>query len=387
MIVGQYYSCSIKIDDVSFTPKDPTALVSVKIVEAVKDGVPFLELVLKNSLLQTDDIPPIHDGTLISVAVRHVEESGGDIWMPFRAFSIVTSPGVAGFQLISVSAYFDVPDLFLSAKFKDYKGTSASVAKTLGQESDLIIEDTDIDQTADAMTWIRAGVTGLQFLQDITRAAYKNDESVYASCITKTGVLKFQNLSARKASKVKWTFQEAGPNTTETKPEELVFSEYKHKRVSGLLNRAFGYGMFGAEFSIVNGEVNEPFIETVSKEEDSLEVRADLAEPTKMLSRGIDCGNTHKHFLQATMQNKKGLALFSTSLDVLTTAFKSDIELLDLVDVRLASETEDGASVPIDGKYFVSRMALLVTPSMLLTKYELIREGFTAKKRSRGTTK
>lgn len=140
---------------------------------------PILKLYIKS---KSDKYKPIRNDYLITKIIPGVKLSEGTD----------KSDGVG--TVYTIMGYLNVPKLFKGDSRSYKNSTSLDVLSELSEELDLGFATND-DKTNDTMTWINPYLERDVFIKEITKHAYKDDNSFYTSFIDKYYNLNFINVN------------------------------------------------------------------------------------------------------------------------------------------------------------------------------------------------
>lgn len=369
MIIGGQYSLTLKFDNIEYD-LEVSQLEELSIFEDVITSVPTIKLTLVDNKVN-QDILPIHDGSVLEVLLQPLSDDEAiQQSLQFRVFTNKAFSQTDS-DKIEITGYFDVPNIFKNANFQAINGGSSQAAARIASDSNLVF---DGDATNDSQLWLQYGITGGQFLREITRAAYLDDNSAFVSCVTRAGELRFYNIGNRRRNNTIWSFIETDNPALLTDTDQIPIVDSFRDVNSGVLNSWRGYGVYAKEDNLVENIENDIFIENIGKSTDLLNINSTLIEPTKFESGAMNFGNTHKNYFRAQIQNTQILSTFSVGVNILTNVPK-DIQLLDRARLLKRSETEVSLKGTESGDYFVDAIATHIYSNALITKYHLIKEG------------
>lgn len=284
------------------------------------------------------------DGDPISIFIRSRVKEFNPIRCDFEITSISSAPSTdstGNTVLYSIDATLRVPRLY--AEFcKAYKDMSSYDAlMTLATDMKLGFASNELI-TNDKMTWLCPYDTYLKFLNDVTKASYKDDDSFFETWIDHFYIMNFVNVNNQFGEEfdIETAFEtlnasndfNVGQNV-EVEETKIVLSNHKNLRGSGnwisgytLLNncgqvvQANGYRRY-VQFYDMNAE-GEPntkyqsyFIEPLSTKgvEDKILLRGRIKEPeiykeqNKNKFMGVHIANpvgqVHENYMHAIVNN------------------------------------------------------------------------------------
>lgn len=167
-------------------------IVSMRIVS--NDFLPSLDLtlIITEKVVYSTSFPK--DGDLVSVFIR----SKDDVLKPIRndyyivSVSVESSNNETGYDYMHISGVLYVPGL-QSQTCQSNKGKSIEVLQDLSQEMGIGFA-TNESVTTDEQTWISPYERKVDYIKDITKSAWKNEDSFFQSFIDIFYHLNFVNV-------------------------------------------------------------------------------------------------------------------------------------------------------------------------------------------------
>ena len=142
------------------------------------------------------------------------------------------------------------PD-FINSRIESVKGSSLEVFETMAKRSRMqLISDVSIDK----QVWIRPGIRGNVWLNDVINHSWSSPESAFVYGVTRNRELLRYNLTERAAKDPIWTFVD-GDNAANLEDSDNIVT-YKYPKLysqAGLLNTFFGYGRNLSTFNVEEG--------------------------------------------------------------------------------------------------------------------------------------
>lgn len=361
-------------------------LEEINIIESVSDAVPSCKIILYEDLDRYDSFQ-VYDGAIIRLSYRSVRYSSTDevTVSEFRIFQVDIEPDTNR-DRITIYGYYNAPDYFKDSGFEFIEGTSQRVASEIARKSSLV-SDTDISN--DNQIWIRQGLTGYLFLQQVARSAYLDRDSAYAVAVTRKGILRYYNIGSRRDRPPLWRFISTDDQSDKPRDEsDIVVNSYSTRLDSGLLNRFSAYGSLSREFDICSGNESDPqdlAVRRMKKSTDKIQLNRDLANPPRYVGSPFNVGNVHSNYSRARLQNVRILSTFSTNQRVMTSSVK-DVNLLDRVSLRLhtTSSNRNRLREYMDGLYFVDRISTKIDYRTIMIGFNLTREGYNTSRETPG---
>lgn len=153
------------------------------------DDVPILNLRIQDtsSIFTTTGFPL--DDTIVSVFIRAKSNLLREIRLDFKILDFTTT--IAG--SVTMSCILNCNWLW-TEKFESFNSTSSyKVMEDICNKSGLGF-GTNIGTTNDQMTWIRPGLSGVDFIEFVTTRSYAGESGFMRSWIDQYGILNFVNL-------------------------------------------------------------------------------------------------------------------------------------------------------------------------------------------------
>ena len=379
MPLGIDYTVGISIEGESLSGLGNAPLL-LSISESCHQVVPTMEM---QFLSDYDAVKrsPLYDGQRIGIAFHSERGGSEEEEMHFQLFNYKIVRGELNRAKVELSGVYQANDL-LRARIESFEGPSTSVFSDIASRSGL---GADVGQSNDEQVWIRPGVKGGRFLNDVANHAWGDESSFYSWGLTRTGVLVFHDVHEKMTKAVggsaDWHFQillddrQLLGNRDE---KQVFFIDPIQSSEAGGMNNLFGYGM-GFQYHDLNGELQK--VETEKFDKTVPNVMLDNRDESYLLHDAlpITCGNTHDNYHQAFYQNLRFKALYSSLLKV-STRYPRSVHLLDTVDVVIPDAGKTELDELHSGVYIVSAIKTTVdfesdTP---LVTYTLVREGLTS---------
>jgi hypothetical protein len=331
--------------------------------EYVPMAIPMMELALEvyNEAIESY----IYDGCIVSLKLK-VEQKESSLWN-FRVlgFKILKS---SKNSIITISAYYDISRIN-SSTFYSQDATTSQVATYIAAKAGFTF---DGSSTNDKQPWICYGKSLYDFLFDISYNAWSNNTSCIVPCFS-NNKLKFVNITDRLSKKAKIKFLEKYEDCKQD--TDIFYQTLIVKSSSGVFNQISGYGIKGNNFNVITGNTEEilPVI-PFSKSTDKLNINSKLVKNQRSESMPTNCGNTHKNYNIAKLQNLRIKSLYSISLEI-HTQFFTGLELLDPVEIVI-TRGDGKQNNQYSGKYIVERIRYIKDENdTLLFIYDISRPG------------
>lgn len=341
----------------------------VSIEESISNEFPKLEMHLGlRDVFLTDY--PVTDGSVIRIELR----KDNDVKVcNFRMFhyQAMSSPlgGTLEYQIV---AYHEA--LWYLSKIEDeaYNMTSECAFHRIADKTNL---DFDSDQTNDAMAWFTVEGNRLNFMREMCLHAWANKFSVYAWWVSKTGVLNFKNIIERVQQKSKYVFAESLDILNELKTGVQPVTNVTYTVESAVNNFRFGYGNNLTFFDTDNVKNRILYPREFQTNVQSLNI-AKVGQNQSWIASGLSSENVHANYKRAEVQNKRGLALWSTVITCVD-QYCIDVDIGDCIEFLFKLDGKEDCML-YSGNYLVSGINFLIdsqdTPVQQIT---LVRQGIS----------
>ena len=349
-----------------------SALYKFSLEETISGEFPRLELHigLRDEFLTTH---PLTDGSPIYVEIGNENQSNAIEVCRFRlyTFDAMSSPlgGTLEYQIV---AYHEA--LWYLSKIEDesYTMTSEGVFNRIAERTNLLA---DTDKTNDPMTWFTLEGNRLDFLRSVCAHAWANKYSVYAWWVNRTGVLNFKNLVERIQQKASRRIIETTDITGDLNIGVTPVSNVTYAMESAINNFRYGYGNNTLFYDVENVRNRLIYPREFKSNAESLNI-SKVGQNQGWISYGISEGNTHSNYQRAEIQNKRGLALWSTVVTCVD-QYCFDVSLGDCVEFLFKVDGKDDALL-YSGNYLVSGINLVLdTTNKPVKKLFLVRQGIS----------
>lgn len=317
--------------------------------------------------------PEVHDGAVMSVAICWTPADLESSWREYIVFPREMKSERNGFIFTAVG-FLNYPLYILGGGYASYEMPSSSVAHQVAVESGLV---PDVDGSSDNQIWIRHGTSRAKFLQQVTSAAWGNNNSLYVTAVNRDGRLLFVDVTRRRDAAPKWKFQTSDftglkqdpPQNTILVPER----EYVAKFYSDVFNVSGGYGITQNSFSFVTGTFKSENPRDYSPRTTHLMVNSAI-NGTRFHHGYLDVGNFHPRYNLAIAQNLRNKALYSTHI-MLVAPLQRPASLLDRAQFIYVDKSNNSMGSVLDGLYLIERIVQTVSENSYLVAYGLVREG------------
>ena len=345
-------------------------------------ATPFLKTTLNDTANSLSKGQQLAEGTKLSVQFRPSHKTAA----PFYDFLLMLPEGnqtarqTEGGSTQTWWAFLDVPQYWTSVDVHAVKGTSSKAMQYIAGKVGLKAK---VDNTSDAMTWLNATGTYHQFAKSIAAHAWVDNHSAMCFGVTPDKTLHFYDLTRRMQQPPKITLLlglDKGAGGTEFR----VFWSRFHSD-GATANSFFNYGWDFVAPTTEGGTAPRHQNVEVKKQGPNIAMNSEVkgrVGTAMMTHTALDCGNTHKNYEKARYQNARLLALFSETLDVGVQGY-TDVNLFDVVDVRVAATQTSTELLYHSGKYLVIGKAQHLNNSRSYTERLVLARAATSR---RGTT-
>lgn len=365
------FSFTIYINGIKLDDKN-SIVYNMVIEETISGEFPKLELRLGlRDIFLTSY--PLTDGSPITIQVYNDVATNSEEIYKFRLynFEAVSSPS-GGTLDYSITAYHE--SLWNLSVLEDeaYKTTSSGVFDRVATKTDLVPE---VDETNDYMTWFTVDGNRLNFLREVCLHSWANKYSVYAWWVGRLGTLNFKNLIYRIQQKPVIRLIETTDLMNDMSSGAHPITNVTYSVESAINNFKYGYGNNNSFFDVENiiNRVQHPREFQVNSQ--SLNV-SNLGQNQGWLNQGISAGNTHANYQRALIQNKRGLALWSTVITCIDQyCFNANIG--DCVEFVFKVDGRDEALL-YSGNYLISGIKFVVdSTNKPMKQLFLVRQGIS----------
>ena len=366
----------IKIgDDYEISPSNSTGI-NLTIKESVNISQPIAELRFYNN----GNL--INENLLFDKQKFEIRISNNDIdfVMPFNLFNYEIIRGDTEGYNVLITLIYDCKDL-QSSRVEYVKGNSTDVFKMIANRLNLNYLG---NSSEDYQNWIRPGIRGSSWLDQVSKASYKDDKSCFVWAVSKDNYMNFINVPERLNQKPEKILMNSDANVRDyievlkDPYEKINFTSYTISSTSGTHNALSGYGKVNYKYSTLEGEVKKKESSLkFSKTTDKTQINRGYSEPQRHEPSKIDCGNTHTNFFKAQSQNIRLRSIYSSKISCSIESI-TDLKLLEPVYFLLFRESSTDMVSTYTGKYIITSIDTIInTKNQRPTQtINLIREGF-----------
>lgn len=374
LTVDNKFQIELKVNNIK-VDLNQNVLDQLIIHEGVNQSLPTMDLSIVNdgSLVERDALV---DGSQIDVNLT-ILQTGDEETLEIE--TILWSHEIVrlseGYQ-ISLHCVLSAPD-FLESRIESVNGSSTDVFRLMADRSRMkLISDSSIDK----QVWIRPGIRGNIWLNDVINHSWASPKSAFIYVVTRQRELLRYNLDERASRKSIWTFQQ-DRLTIDREPIEdniIRYETSKFSSQSGFLNSHFGYGKKLSNFDVDLGTLveNQPREFTKRTKFMNLNSKRELPQRSDSLGFGNSL-NVHENYFNAFSQNMRIKSFYSVTVDLLSTFFR-DVRLLDRVTLQVFDEASESTQQTFGGEYFIDKISTIVRDNNVFRRFSLVREGYNA---------
>lgn len=364
------YSLDIIINN---KPLEVGALKEVVIHESIHQSLPTVDITFVSDVRLIEE-EPLVDGSQVDIVLNVTRNNTSEELLRLETLlwsNEITqiSTGVS----ITLHCMLSAPD-FLNSKIESVNGSSLQVFETMAERSRMqLISDSSIDK----QPWIRPGIRGNLWLNQVINHSWASPESAFVYAVTRNRELLRYNLTERAAKEPTWVFLE-GDNTVGDNVVNYQFPKLYSQ--GGFLNSFFGYGRTLSTFNVDEGGLEQHKPTTFTKRTNFMNLNNSRETAQKHDSLGFNNSlNVHDKYFDAYAQNMRIKSFYSLGVEVMSSVFK-DVRLLDRAAFLLTNEYTSDVLKNYAGNYFVEKITTVIEPTSIVKRFSLIREGFNADK-------
>lgn len=360
------YINGVKLDDKN------SAVYKIAIEETISGEFPRLDmsLGLRDIFLTSY---PLTDGTPIVVEIYDDVIKGSFERYNFRLYSFEAMSSPSGGTLdYMIVAYHE--SLWKLSVLEDsaYSTTSAGLFKQIANKTDMT---PDVDETNDYMTWFTVEGNRLNLLREVCLHSWANKYSVFAWWVNRFGELNFKNLIYRIQQKPSRKLIETTDLMTDLYPGATPITNVMYSMESAVNNFRYGYGNNISFFDVENISNRVQYPREFQVNAQSVNISS-AGKNQSCINSGISSGNTHSNYQRAEIQNKRGLALWSTVISCVD-QYCFNANLGDCVEFVFKVDGRD-ESLLYSGNYLISGIKFVVdSTNRPMKQLFLVRQGIS----------
>ncbi|NNK83729.1 MAG: hypothetical protein HKO92_11450 [Flavobacteriaceae bacterium] len=343
--------------------------------ESVHQSLPTVDINIVNDTGLIED-NPLTDGSQIDIELTILQTENEEEQFRIETFlwsheAVEVSEGIQ----LSLHCVLSASD-FLEGRIESVNGSSFDVFSLMAERSRMTLI---ADPSVDKQVWIRAGIRGNIWLNDVINHSWASDRSAFIYAVTRNRELLKYNLDERASRNPKWVFKPEREYAGEELDDNVIKYKYpKFTSQSGFLNTFFGYGRRLSSFDIESGDFENHQPKTFIKRTNFMNLNSDREVPQRYTSLGFNNNlNVHANYFNAYAQNMRIKSFYSINVSVLSNYFRA-VRLLDRVSLSLNDESQNLKRTTYSGNYFVEKISTILDSTNVTRRFDLIREGFNA---------
>lgn len=371
--VATKYNLELSINNEKLDPSR-NMIEQINIHENLMSFLPTMDIVIINdgSLIETS---PLEDGSQIDLDLS-ILQTGSEEILRFESFLFTHEITILseGYR-ITLHCVMSASDFFES-RIESVNGSSLDVFSLMAERSRMtLIADTSIDK----QVWMRPGIRGGLWLDQVTNHSWASDKSAFVSVVTRNRQLLRYNLDERASRNPTWVFQPDRETVFDTLESNVVRYKYpEFSSQSGFLNSHYGYGRKLFNFDVDSGQLVENRPRQFIKRTNLMNLNENREVPQRYDSLGFNNSlNVHENYFNAFAQNMRIKSFYSVSVDLMSSYFRN-VNLLDRVTLQLFDEGNQSTGKSYAGEYFVDKIATVITPVDVVRRFTLTREGYNS---------
>lgn len=354
------------------------------IYESIHQALPSVDIKFFNNSNLLEETP-LTDGSIIDfdLTITQTDNTEEVLRLETILWSheiIEQSEGIE----VSLHCVLSAPDFF-NGRRESVKGSSRDVFEVMAERSNMtLITDSSVDK----QVWIRPGVKGNIWLNDVINRSWASPKSCFVYAVTRQRELLRYNLDERAVKNPIWTFQSERERPNEPLGNNVIKYKYpKFSSQSGLLNTFFGYGRQLSTFDVDQGELIEHKPKIFTKRTNFMNLNENREVPQRYDSLGFGNSlNVHENYFNAFAQNMRLKSFYSVNVNLMSDYFR-DIRLLDRVTLQLNDEAQQTPRDTYAGEYFIEKISTILDQSGVVRRVTLVREGYNADKAAANNSK
>ncbi len=269
-----------------------------------------------------------------------------------------------GATIYDIDAYLDVPTYWNSSASEIFNGSASAALEEICTLCG--IEKKTIEATTDSQLWVPRNMRYHQWARYISDRGFVSEQSCMKLGFDLLNGMVYKDVLKENPIKAEFgmaTFQQ----------NVILVTSYKPRTASGVNNNMLGYNTSMVEqlpLETTQNRTHEKVDVTVGSGKQLVmnnKVKTNAA--TGRVTHGyIDPGNSNENYERGMYQNKRGAALFSVGVDILT-PIVTNVGLLD--DVTFFIPKEQGYVKPYSSRYKVMSKAIVISGIDYYEKFQL----------------
>ena len=347
----------------------------VAIHESINQSLPTVDLKFVNldNLLEDN---PLTDGSQVDIDLTILQNGQEEELLRLETvlWSYESTDITEGTR-IKLHCVLSAPDFF-EGRIESINGSSFEVFNLVAERSGMqLISDSSIDK----QVWIRPGIRGNVWLNDVINHSWASPKSAFVYAVTRERELLRYNLDERASRNPIWFFKPEREFFGEVYGDNVIKFKYpQFSSQSGLLNTFFGYGRDLSTFNVDSGETTSHKPTSFVKRTNFMNLNNNRETPQRRDSLGFDNAlNVHENYFNAYAQNMRIKSFYSINVDFLSLYFQN-VKLLDRVSLQLNDESRQEKQQTYAGEYFVQGISTILDTTNIVRRFSLTREGLNA---------
>lgn len=367
-------------------PATTNMLHEVILTEGNGDMSPVIQMTLNDQNGSLQQSLALTDGNEIAVVIGRKPNDTRNIVRQYRLFGTKQTVSASG-PAITAYGIYDAPGYLTGSYREAYEGSSTQVLQALAQKCMLTLDgpkEFNGRETQDRQVWLNVCSTRANFVHEVIRHAYMDDNSAMSCALTSAGVLKYRNLldvMSLDRDKIQFALLLNIPKSGDIRaPNIMLARQVRDWSAAGLMTNWVNYGSTRAIHSLTGEQDIEKSID--------LKTTASFLPINEEVSRTVgnaridyaclDCGNVHSKYERAAYQNIRLLALFSERLSVLL----NDVSNVQLYDAILYYQQDNQPSLTSKNSavyIVVGKTIMIRNGNQYIERLELARPELTVK--------
>lgn len=338
-------------------PLHPKSLLQLIIFNTIHQHLPSMRVSFKDDGARFVANLGLRDGDRVEVILG----DGGAGQTPTMHFNILGDLKIKGAhsaEQVEFSAVLDHVEWLRKIVTGAVQGPSGAAIQRVASMANLIAQ---IHPTGDIMTWLPNNKPLAAFARHVMDRGWASATSCMLMGVSDNSVLRYFNLDQLIGS---GSSQEFGING-------IPILQYLVASKSELYNNIAGYGSTSTNITIegIFKELNKTGMRLLSNKLSAgarnIAAIGDLGG--RIMARALDTGNVHEKWAEAQHQNVRIASQFAHDVHVLIDRV-SGVQLLDMVDIALASKTDGSPLASQNGSYVVSSFVRMLAGNRYLEK-------------------
>ena len=343
--------------------------------ESIHQALPTVDITFLNNSNLIESTP-LTDGSQVDIdlAILQTEDIEETLRLETLLWSYEATEVSEGVK-ITLHCVLSAPDFF-EGRRESVNGSSQDVFQTVADRSGMTLIT---DPSVDKQVWIRPGIRGNVWLNDVINHSWASSRSAFIYAVTRQRELLRYNLDERSSRNPVWTFQQDLEEVNQPIATNVIRYKYPvFSSQSGFLNTFFGYGKQLTTFDVDQGQLVSHQPNTFIKRTNFMNLNNNREVPQRYDSLGFgNAQNVHENYFNAYAQNMRIKSFYSVNVQLMSSYFR-DVRLLDRVQLQLNSNAAGEFRQTYAGEYFIEKISTILDQSNIVRRMSLTREGFNA---------